>query len=118
MRHAAFGHATVGVLSSETTAKSGLYVDALKGQGAVPISLTVVQQDSITEVITHVMAGLQNSADVQALQAICNDFQSQGASAIVLGCTELPLFLQQEHITLPLYDAVTICAKAALIWVK
>lgn len=111
---AAAGHHVVGVLSSETTAKTGLYTIALQRLHVKAVVPTNVQQAQVTEVITHVMAGLQNDADVQALQAVCQSLQSQGATAIILGCTELPLVLQQEHVSLPLYDAVTIGAKAAL----
>ena len=111
---AAAGHPAVGILSSETTAKFGLYVSALQNQNVGAVVPSAKQQTKVTEVITHVMAGLQSEADVQALQAICHNLKAQGATAIILGCTELPLVLQQEHIALPLFDAVTIGAKATL----
>lgn len=111
---AAAGHHVVGVLSSETTAKTGLYVHTLQAQGVHTLTPSASQQVAITEVITHVMAGLQSEADVHVLQAVCQSLQSQGATAIILGCTELPLVLQQEHVALPLYDAVKISAQATL----
>lgn len=107
-------HSIVGVLSSETTAKTGLYIQALHAQGTRVIAPSATQQVAITKVITHVMAGAQNTADVQALQAICGGMQKQGATAIILGCTELPLVLKQEQSTLPLVDAMTISAKVVL----
>lgn len=115
---AAAGHTSVGVLSSETTAKTGLYTHALQAQGAHAFTASSSQQKVITDGITRVMAGAQSVADVQSLQAICTDMQKQGATAIILGCTELPLILQQEHIVLPLYDAVTIGAKVALAFAQ
>ncbi len=111
---AVIGHPVVGVLSSETTAKLDLYTRALKNQHVGAVVPSVAQQAQVTGVIIHVMAGQQSDSDVAALQAVCQGFQAQGATAIVLGCTELPLVLAQEHVPLPLYDAVSISAKAVL----
>jgi len=116
--HAAADHAYVGVLSSETTLKAGLYVNALQAEGVHTIFPSVSQQAVVTKVIVHVMSGTQSAADVQALKAICAGMQAHGASAIILGCTELPLVLHQAHIAAPLFDAVTIGATAALALVQ
>jgi aspartate racemase len=116
--HAVSGHHVVGVLSSETTAKMGLYASALKSQNAEAVAPSTMQQAKVTDAITHVMAGLQSNADVAVLQAISQSLQSQGATAIILGCTELPLVLQQQHVALPLFDAVTIGAKVTLAFAQ
>ena len=39
---------------------------------------------------------------------------SQGAQAIILGCTELPLLLKQDQGRIPLFDTTTIHARAAV----
>jgi aspartate racemase len=39
----------------------------------------------------------------------------QGARGIIAGCTEVPLALQQEHLSVPYFDAVTILARAAIL---
>ena len=33
---------------------------------------------------------------------------------VILGCTELPLLLRQEHIDLPLYDTLDLYVQATL----
>ncbi len=108
------GYKTVAVLSSETTAKTELYVNALRAQGSHVVIPSASQQMVVTSVITHVMAGVQTNADVQDLQVICDNLRAKGATAIVLGCTELPLVLQQVHLELPLYDATSIVSTALL----
>ena len=39
----------------------------------------------------------------------------EGAQGIIAGCTEVPLALKQEHLSIPYFDAVTILARAAII---
>lgn len=111
---AAMAHKLVGVLSSETTAKSGLYQQALQARGIGVIMPNTTQQKSVTNVITNVMAGAHGSGDVIVLQSVCQSMFQLGATAIVLGCTELPLVLKKAHIALPLYNAVRISSRAVL----
>ena len=39
---------------------------------------------------------------------------SAGAQGIVAGCTEIPLALEQQHLSVPYFDALTILARAAI----
>ncbi|UCG64768.1 MAG: aspartate/glutamate racemase family protein, partial [Deltaproteobacteria bacterium] len=40
--------------------------------------------------------------------------QNQGCDAIVLGCTEIPLLIDQEDSPLPILDSTRVLARAAL----
>ncbi|WP_409421345.1 aspartate/glutamate racemase family protein [Pseudaeromonas sp. ZJS20] len=48
--------------------------------------------------------------------AIMAKLQAQGAQAVVLGCTEIPLLVQPQHTDIPLYDTAALHAAAALEW--
>ena len=39
---------------------------------------------------------------------------SKGVQGIIAGCTEIPLALKQEHLSVPYFDALTILARAAI----
>ena len=43
---------------------------------------------------------------------ILADLQSQGAQAVVLGCTEITLLVHAQHIDAPLFDTADLHAKA------
>ena len=43
-----------------------------------------------------------------------NEYKKQGCDGVVLGCTEIPLLVQQEHSPLPILDSTRILARAAL----
>jgi aspartate/glutamate racemase len=40
---------------------------------------------------------------------------SNGAGGIIAGCTEIPLALNQKHLSVPYFDVLTILARAAII---
>jgi len=45
---------------------------------------------------------------------IIRDLKSKGASAVIFGCTEIPLLIQQEECPLPVFDTLLIHATAAV----
>jgi len=45
---------------------------------------------------------------------IISDLEKNGAQGIVLGCTEIPLLIQQKDTPLPVYNTLEIHAKAAV----
>src|SRR3989338_117417 len=104
----------VGLLTSHTTKHVGIYQKALEKLGIRTLLVTEAQQKMLDEVIVHVMSGGQGEEDEKNLKIIVEDLRKQGAEAIILGCTELPLAIHQSDIHVPLFDSTTILAKAAL----
>lgn len=49
----------------------------------------------------------------RAYQAIMERLAEAGAEAIILGCTEISLLVQQEHSNVPLFDTTALHAQAA-----
>jgi len=65
-------------------------------------------------VIKKVMGGHQGIHEVIMLKEIAFDFVQQGAQAIVMGCTEIPLALNQTHTDIKLFDTIEIIVEAAV----
>lgn len=95
-------YTTVGLLTSEETKESKLYT--------LPNALTTTQaeQSLVNEAIRHAMAGL--SFD---LSPVIDRFITDGAEAILLGCTELPLVVKKAN-GHPLLSSTEILAHATL----
>ncbi len=108
------GYKTVGLLSSESTKKYGLYEAALSSRGVRVLGATETDQRIFNTVIHRVMAGQQGAEEIKLLAAIIQRYEYEGAEAAVLGCTELPLAISQKDVGLPLLDSTDILAKAAL----
>ena len=105
---------TVGLLCSESTNNTQLYQQCLQKQSISTISPSPHQQQSINKVIWNVLANSNNKVDVEVLRYIAHQQISMGAEALILGCTELPLVLQQSHIDIPVIDTLQILSEAAV----
>jgi aspartate racemase len=45
---------------------------------------------------------------------VIQDLYNQGAQAVILGCTEITLLVQQKDTQVPLYDTTAIHAQSAV----
>jgi aspartate racemase len=50
----------------------------------------------------------------ETFHSIIEGLKSRGAQGIILGCTEIPLLVEQKDYDLPLYDTTSLHAKAAV----
>jgi aspartate racemase len=57
--------------------------------------------------------GVVSDESRQAYRLVMERLVSQGAQAIVLGCTEISLLVSASDATVPLYDTTAIHARAA-----
>ena len=60
------------------------------------------------------MGGNQKIEDVILLKEIARDYIRQGAEAIVMGCTEIPLAINQTHTDIKLFDTIEIIVQSAV----
>jgi aspartate racemase len=54
----------------------------------------------------------QSSRDI--VLGIISKLQAEGAEGIILGCTEIPLLIKQEDVSIPVFDTLTIHAVASV----
>jgi aspartate racemase len=103
--------ARVGLLATDATIASGLYINRHPAD-ASPVQWLL---PTASEMLEHVMPGIEavkagQLAQGQALLvAAAQALRLRGAAAVVLGCTEIPLVLDAQACGLPVVEA-----KAAL----
>lgn len=108
--------ARVGLLATDATLASGLYLNRAPSPAphwVLPTAVEVV--DWVMPGIAAVKAGtpdLGRDLLLQAAQAL----QRRGAEALLLGCTELPLVLDEALLGLPVIDATDALARAVVAW--
>jgi aspartate racemase len=107
------GVRNVGVLASTGTLNTGLYRNALAAEGLVEVVPSPEAQAAVMEAIYGVKAG-QQGAPRQLLVAASAEMIASGAQAIVAGCTEVPIALSAEDISVPYVDATLALAQAAV----
>ncbi|MCB9421280.1 MAG: aspartate/glutamate racemase family protein [Ardenticatenaceae bacterium] len=111
----------IGVLSTTGTYRVRIYPDLLETIGfEVLVPDEVVQKTAVQPAIYHPQHGIKacGKATPQSrnwlLQSI-HHLQQQGAEAIILGCTELPLAITENRIeTMQVIDPTTILARALI----
>ena len=101
------GAKIVGLLATEMTIKSSIYSCAL--QGIKILTLNKKEQKETTGIILNILAVRQSNDDKQKLQGFIRKLKSQGAQRIILGCTELPLVIQENS---DVFDTLEILAKS------
>lgn len=108
------GFTKVGIVCSQSTKDLGLYRDRLIAIGVEPLVTTKDEQVVVNNTIKDVMAGKQDSSTKSELNKVFNRFKEDGAKAVLLGCTELPLAISQSDTNIELVDANHIVVKQAI----
>jgi len=107
----------VGLLCSDTTRRTHFYQKECAKQHIDAIEPNDVQQEKITGVIERVMGGQQDDSDKEMLEDISQQYISDGAEAVVLACTEIPLAFSQADTNITLFDSTQILAESAVDFV-
>lgn len=109
--------ARIGLLATDATLASGLYINREVGtqrvQWLLPTAGEMLEQ--VMPGVAAVKAGRLGDATALLLAA-ANALKQRGANAIVLGCTEIPLVLTEANAPLPLVDATAALARRAITW--
>ncbi len=108
---------TVGILATAGTLTSELYQRALTESG---LNYLVPDEPGVE----LLMESLYGSGGVKTvgptaesrsmLQQVCQEIACRGADVFLLGCTELPLVLQDEDVTWPLVASNQVLAEAVV----
>jgi len=109
---------TVGLLGTKTTMEGNFYRKKLEENGLITLIPNVEERNYIQQIIeTELLKGIFDDSSRNEFVKIMQSLKLQGAEAIILGCTEIPLLVQQQHFDLPLFDTLSIHAKAAVDFV-
>lgn len=109
----------VGLLGTRFTMEEDFYTQRLTANYGIEVVTPTAEE---REVVHHVIyeqlcKGVICEASREAYIKIINSLGAQGAQAVILGCTEIALLVNQSHTDMPLYDTTTIHANAAVNFV-
>lgn len=104
----------VGIMATDGTVSSGIFHRELLAHGLTPIvPRESAQKDVMHLIFDNVKAG--KPAEMSRFFAAAEDLRSQGAEAIILGCTELSLIKRDEKIGAGFIDAMEVLAKESVL---
>jgi aspartate racemase len=104
----------VGLLASPAVVKTGLYAKALLEQGIDTLTPDEKGEADIHDVIFGVKAGNKSQSQREKLFNVCNQLVANGAQALILGCTELPLLANPSDFAVPAVDTLEVLAQTAI----
>ncbi|KKB61191.1 aspartate racemase, partial [Robbsia andropogonis] len=108
----------VAVLATGGTMMSGFYQHSLRERGITPIEPNQAVQQHVSDCIREVKAG-NIPASAEALSPAIRMLAEQGAQAVIMGCTEIPLAARPlssfaARLGVPLIDSTLALARATV----
>lgn len=107
------GFNRIGILATKATIEKGVYTQAMKTNNIELIEPSVNDQEVVTKVIMNQLAGKADEKDTQELKGVINNLRNNGAEAVILACTDLPLVIAQKDTDVPVIDCTRLYADEA-----
>ncbi len=109
------GITRVGLLGTRFTMEQAFYRDRLEAAGIEVLTPDDTQRDTVHRVIYEELCrGEINPQSREAYLDIVTSLSERGAQAVILGCTEIGLLIQQADTPVALYDTTAIHAVQAV----
>lgn len=106
---------TVGLLATNGTITTGIYQRALEARGlATIVPDDDTQRANVMAAIRQVKAGQAGEEATRLLSEAARGLVERGAEVLIAACTEIPIALQEQHVSVPLVDATAALARMAI----
>lgn len=109
------GFRKLGITGTHWLVQSEVYPERLRAHGldfARPAEHERIEVGRL--IMDELVCGIQGAHQVACLAGVIEGLKAQGCDAVVLGCTELPLILNDGNSPLPTLDSTRLLARAAL----
>ena len=101
----------VGLLATDGCLKARVYQDALASRDMRAFEPDADDMQELMGLIYAIKAGDMGAAIADTMRALAEELISQGAQAIVAGCTEIPLVLESSMLNVPLVSSTDVLAE-------
>ena len=105
----------VGITGTKYLVDSDVYSEKLTAHGLDYVRPRDDERDEINRIIMdELVYGIFKPEAVRYFQQVIVRMKDQGCDAVVLGCTEIPLLMNDSNSPLPTLDSTRLLARAAL----
>jgi len=110
------GFRRVGLTGTRWLVDSEVYPEKLTARGLACVRPTAAERDEINRIIMdELVCGVATEEAVAYFQRVIGRMKKEeGCEAVVLGCTEIPLIMNDSNSPLPTLDSTRLLAQAAL----
>lgn len=109
------GFRRLGLTGTRWLVDSEVYPEKLAARGLVCMRPNDAERDDIQRIIMdELVYGVFKPEAVSRFQQVIGRMKDEGCDAAILGCTEIPLIIDDTNSPLPLLDSTRLLARAAL----
>ncbi|MGH8832932.1 MAG: aspartate/glutamate racemase family protein, partial [Polaromonas sp.] len=109
------GFRRLGVTGTRWLVDSEVYPDKLTARGLAYVRPSHVEREEINRIIMdELVCGVIKPEGIAYFQQLIRRLKDEGCDAVVLGCTEIPLIINDANSPLPTLDSTRLLARAAL----
>jgi len=101
----------VGVLATDGCLQAGLYQEALQAKSMRAVLPDDDESAAFMTLIKRIKAGDKSDAVARAMRDLGNALIDRGAQAVIAGCTEVPLVLDEAMLSVPLISSTDVLAQ-------
>ena len=110
------GFRTIGILGTKYLVESEVYPGKLTERGLAFARPGMRQREEINRIIfDELVYGNMNDHSLSYFQQVIEGLKREDCDAVVLGCTEIPLLVNDTNSPLPTLDSTRLLARAALL---
>ena len=106
------GHDRAGILATAGCLEAGLYQDAFAAAGMVPVLPDAAEVAEISRLAVEIKRGNRGPDVAKRMRAVADALVARGARVLVAACTEIPLVLTADRLTVPLISSTDELARA------
>ncbi len=112
---AAQGYRRLGLTGTRWLVDSDVYPAKLAAQGLAVVRPQLDERQQIDRIIMdELVCGVFKPESVACFQQVILRLKDAGCDAVILGCTEIPLIINDANSALPTLDSTRLLARAAL----
>lgn len=109
------GYRRVGLTGTRWLVDSEVYPEKLKAQGLEAVRPAPEEREELSRIIMdELVRGIFKAESVASFQRVIEHLQQADCDAVVWGCTEIPLIIDDSNSSLPTLDSTRLLARAAL----
>ncbi len=109
------GFKRIGIVGTRWLVDSEVYPEKLAARGLEFLRPTDAERDDTNRIIMdELVMGIFSPEAVASYQRMFGRMKEAGCDAVVLGCTEIPLIMNDGNSPLPTLDSTRLLARAAL----
>jgi aspartate racemase len=109
------GFQRLGITGTKYLVESEVYPQQLTSAGLEYVRPNATEREEINRIIMHELVyGKFTPEAVAYFQQVITRLKEQGCDVVVLGCTEIPLIMNDHNSPLPTLDSTRLLARAAV----